>query len=215
MRWRCLATLLAVNGCARVTVEKMPWSALPTASHMEQIQPPAEAKGGALESMPQPAPGSRTVVYHSADERLTFDPSLSAVAPLTLHWPLPTTGVNSLFGARSDPIDGHERHHNGVDLEGEYGAVVQACADGLVVWAGWNAGHGRQVVIEHRGGYRTGYSHLSQVLTFPGARLRAGEPVGRVGNSGRSTGPHLHFEVLRDDSYLDPLDSLGVALPTF
>jgi murein DD-endopeptidase MepM/ murein hydrolase activator NlpD len=76
---------------------------------------------------------------------------------MTLRWPLPATGINSLYGNRIDPVDARIRHHNGVDLDAAYGAVVMAAAPGVVVWAGWNAGHGRQVVIEHPGGYRTGY----------------------------------------------------------
>ena len=133
-------------------------------------------------------------------------------AHLLLQWPLPATGVTSLFGWRRDPFDGHQRQHNGVDLEAEYGAVVAAAADGVVIWAGWNAGHGRQVVINHAGGYQTGYSHLSQILVPIGAAVQSGQPIGRVGNSGRSTGAHLHFEVTRFGRYLDPLDNLGVPL---
>jgi len=131
---------------------------------------------------------------------------------MILQWPLSATGINSLYGKRVDPLDATTRHHNGVDLDAAYGAVVSASAQGVVVWAGWNAGHGRQVVIEHPGGYRTAYSHLAQILTYVGDEVAASDPIGLVGNSGRSTGPHLHFEVSRDEVLVDPLEVLGTTI---
>jgi murein DD-endopeptidase MepM/ murein hydrolase activator NlpD len=134
-------------------------------------------------------------------------------AYLVLSWPIPTTGVNSLFGPRQDPLDGTARYHAGVDLEADYGTVIEASAAGWVSDAAWHAGHGRRVVLEHAGGYQTVYSHLSQVLAVSGTWVRAGDAIGRVGNSGRSTGPHLHFEVNRWGEHLDPLDYLAVPVP--
>jgi murein DD-endopeptidase MepM/ murein hydrolase activator NlpD len=131
----------------------------------------------------------------------------------TLAWPVPAIGVNSLFGRRRDPIDGTVRYHAGVDLDAAYGGVVSAAADGSVSSAGWHAGHGRRVVLEHTGGYQTVYSHLSQLLAVNGTWVRAGQAIGRVGNSGRSTGPHLHFELNRWGEHLDPLDYLGRSIP--
>jgi murein DD-endopeptidase MepM/ murein hydrolase activator NlpD len=127
---------------------------------------------------------------------------------LSFTWPIDALGINSLFGPRTDPIDGKRRMHNGVDLDGPYGGVVMAAAPGLVVHTGWSAGHGRQVIIEHAGGFRTSYSHLSQVLVFEGQNLPRGAALGRLGNSGRSTGPHLHFEISRHGQVLDPLTFL-------
>ena len=150
------------------------------------------------------------VVHHNIDAALPSEVPRDGRTYLLLQWPLPATGVNSLYGVRKDPMDGILRNHNGVDLEADDGAIVSAAADGLVIWAGWNSGHGRQVIVEHVGEYRTSYSHLSQILTTVGATISAGDPVGLVGNSGRSTGPHLHFEVTHDEMYLDPLDLLGL-----
>ncbi len=129
-----------------------------------------------------------------------------------MQWPLPATGVTSLFGARTDPITGKSRYHYGVDLQGQYGQVVQASAPGQVIYAGWNRGHGRQVIIQHPGGWRTSYSHLAQQTVTRGQWLRAGQSIGQVGNSGRSTGPHLHLEITRWGSYFDPLDVLGTTV---
>lgn len=109
-------------------------------------------------------------------------------------------------------MENHQTFHYGVDMSAEYGCVVQSAAAGRVMHAGWAGGHGRRVVIQHIAGYRTSYSHLSQVMVVPGTWIHAGHPLGRVGNSGRSTGPHLHLEITRFGQHLDPLDLLGTQL---
>lgn len=130
-------------------------------------------------------------------------------ATLEFRWPLPVGGINSFYGKRHDPLDGDTRFHYGVDMDANYGDVVKAAAPGWVVHAGWNGGHGRQVVVQHRGGYRSSYSHLARILVFKGASIAAGQAIGQVGNSGRSTGPHLHFELRRGGHHLDPMRLLG------
>ena len=133
----------------------------------------------------------------------------------TLHfaWPVRQQAVNSIFGRRQDPLHpAWESFHYGVDLEAAYGAVIRAAALGRVTTARRQQGHGRQVCLQHAGGYLTCYAHLSQVLVQEGAWVRAGGPLGLVGNSGRSTGAHLHFEVLKDGTYLDPMGVLGTTL---
>ena len=121
-------------------------------------------------------------------------------------WPVPPAAINSLFGERRDPLHQNRlRFHYGVDLEANYGAIIHATAGGLVLEAGWHAGHGRSVLIQHANGYRSRYAHLSQVIAVRGQHLNAGQPVGLVGNSGHSTGPHLHFEVYKDGIAIDPL----------
>jgi len=129
--------------------------------------------------------------------------------PITLDWPLPATGITSLFGNRKDPLNGRTRFHYGVDLEGRYGQVIKAAAAGTVIYSGWRGDHGRMVILEHGIDVRTSYSHLAQVLVPTGAVVEAGQDIGRLGNSGRSTGPHLHFEVVRRGAYLDPLEALA------
>jgi murein DD-endopeptidase MepM/ murein hydrolase activator NlpD len=154
----------------------------------------------------EPEPESR-----AAEPSVLDLPAMPRV--FTLAWPVPAIGVNSLFGPRRDPIDGTVRYHAGIDLDAAYGGVISAAADGWVSSAGWHAGHGRRVVLEHAGGYQTVYSHLSQVLAVSRTWVRAGQAIGRVGNSGRSTGPHLHFELNRWGEHLDPLDYLGRSIP--
>ena len=133
--------------------------------------------------------------------------------PMVLQWPLPASGITSTYGPRRNPVNGRVGFHYGVDLQADYGDQVAAAGDGLVLRSGWRGGHGLQVVVAHRHGFRTSYSHLSQISVAPGARVGTGEPIGLVGNSGRSTGPHLHLEVQKHGRNLDPLEVIGVPLP--
>jgi murein DD-endopeptidase MepM/ murein hydrolase activator NlpD len=119
--------------------------------------------------------------------------------------PLPIDApVSSPFGLRPDPFTGARRFHAGVDIAAAYGREVPAAAAGRVVFAGEQGGYGNTVVVEHEGGIRTRYAHLSTVQVDVGARVDAGTFVGRVGSTGRSTGPHLHFEVLQDGQPVNP-----------
>ncbi len=136
----------------------------------------------------------------------------AVVETLLLEWPLAATGITSLYGPRPDPVEDRVGFHYGVDMSAAYGTEVMSSASGIVISAGWNGGHGRRVVVQHRYGYRTSYSHLSQIIAIPGHRISAGQTVGLLGNSGRSTGPHLHFEVTRYGKHLDPLEILGLEL---
>jgi len=103
--------------------------------------------------------------------------------------------VSSPFGPRRDPIDGGERVHSGLDLAAPTGEPVRSAAAGQVVRAGSLGGYGLVVDVRHRGGVLTRYAHLSELLVAKGERLARGQRVGRVGATGRATGPHLHFEV--------------------
>ena len=94
--------------------------------------------------------------------------------------------------------------HQGVDLAVPRGSPVWATADGEVVFAGRDGRYGRTVVIDHGNGYRTRYAHLKKIETERGKRVRRGDVVGRVGKSGRASGPHLHYEVLRNGTPVDP-----------
>ena len=99
------------------------------------------------------------------------------------------------FGERTDPFSGEGAYHTGIDMSAPRGTAVSAAADGTVEQAGWSNGYGQLVVIDHGNGYETYYGHLSRVDVIEGQSVRQGEKVGAVGSSGRSTGPHLHYEV--------------------
>jgi murein DD-endopeptidase MepM/ murein hydrolase activator NlpD len=112
--------------------------------------------------------------------------------------------VTSSFGWRKDPFSGAAKFHSGVDIRAAYGREVMTAGAGRVVSAGVQGGYGQSVVIEHAPGLRTRYAHLSSIDVTPGQVLDGGSVVGKVGQSGRATGPHLHFEVLANGKAVNP-----------
>jgi murein DD-endopeptidase MepM/ murein hydrolase activator NlpD len=112
--------------------------------------------------------------------------------------------VSSGFGMRMHPILGYSRMHRGIDFRASYGTPILAVSDGRVAFAGWHGGHGRAVAINHGGGLGTMYAHMSRIAVAPGTAVRRGQVIGYVGSTGLSTGPHLHFEVLRNGAAVDP-----------
>lgn len=123
----------------------------------------------------------------------------SAALPLPLG-----SRVSSAYGMRVDPFDGTRRFHSGVDIAAAYGKEVPAAGAGQVVFSGAQSGYGNTVVIEHADGIRTRYGHLASIQVEAGSQVDAGTIIGRVGSSGRSTGPHLHFEVLQHGQPVNP-----------
>ena len=108
----------------------------------------------------------------------------------------PTKGwLSSRFGYRISPFTGQREFHRGIDISTRIGAPVIAPADGIVSKVGWDRGYGNNIVIKHGYGIETRYAHLKKALVKKGQPVRRGETIGLVGNSGRSTGPHLHYEV--------------------
>jgi murein DD-endopeptidase MepM/ murein hydrolase activator NlpD len=116
------------------------------------------------------------------------------------------------YGWRRDPIDGSREFHKGVDIVAPTGTPVRAAADGLVTAAGRMAGYGSMIHLAHGYGMGTRYGHLSKIVVNPGQRVKRGDLIGYVGSTGRSTGPHLHYEVFRAGSQVDPRKYLGEAL---
>ena len=118
-------------------------------------------------------------------------------------WPVegPVTGS---FGERIDPFNGEGAFHTGVDISTAYGQSVIAPVDGVVVFAGENGGYGRLLILEHGHGISTRYGHLAGFATAAGQDVRRGDVIGYVGRSGRSTGPHLHYEVRINDVPVNP-----------
>ncbi|MCX7820098.1 MAG: M23 family metallopeptidase [Brevinematales bacterium] len=114
------------------------------------------------------------------------------------------------FGIRRDPFTGLKGYHTGIDIAKPTGTPVYASKDGVVKFAGWSGGYGLCIFIKHQFGYETVYGHLSSVNVKEGQTVKAGQFVGRVGNSGRSTGSHLHFEVRKFGKPLNPLRVSGL-----
>ncbi|MBC8130005.1 MAG: M23 family metallopeptidase, partial [Rhizobiaceae bacterium] len=127
-----------------------------------------------------------------------------AAASLPLGAPLADAPVSSTFGVRADPFLGRSALHTGIDFVAETGTRVTVATAGTVVAAGTNGGYGIMVEVDHGGGVVTRYAHLSGVFIAVGDRLGAGDAVGMVGSTGRSTGPHLHYEIRRDGDAVDP-----------
>lgn len=120
--------------------------------------------------------------------------------------PVKYSHITSEFNpARRHPITGRIQAHTGVDLKAAYGAPVHATGKGTVTFAGWQRGYGWLVIIEHDNGYETRYAHLSAIDTKAGQSVARGTPIGKVGNSGASTGTHLHFEVRVHGTPYDPM----------
>lgn len=119
-------------------------------------------------------------------------------------WPV-SARITSGFGYRVHPILRFARLHKGIDFGAGLGTPILAAADGQVTRAGWAGGYGRQVRIAHAGGLSTSYSHMSRIAAEPGSFVHRGQVIGYVGSSGLSTGPHLHYEVLRGGQAVNPL----------
>jgi murein DD-endopeptidase MepM/ murein hydrolase activator NlpD len=119
------------------------------------------------------------------------------------------------FGYRRDPKGGGTRMHEGTDMAGAYGTPIFATADGVVTHAGWDSGYGRLVKIQHDFGVETRYAHLSQVRVEVGQRVSRGDRIGDMGNSGRSTGTHLHYEVRLGGTAVNPMTFIKAAKNVF
>lgn len=122
----------------------------------------------------------------------------------------PTPGFFSHgYGWRKDPFTGQREFHHGVDIVANLGTPILAPADGVVTRARRMQGYGKMVHLSHGYGMATRYGHLSEILVRPGQRVRRGDVIGRVGSTGRSTGPHLHYEVFKAGRRVDPRPYLG------
>ncbi len=132
-----------------------------------------------------------------ADQKMQRDVFLAG-RPVKKGW------MSSGFGQRIDPITGRQAWHNGVDFAGKDGADVIAVAAGVVVYSGPRSGYGKMVEINHGSGYSTRYGHHKALTVKAGDIVRKGEVIGLMGSSGRSTGPHVHFEVFKNGRIVDP-----------
>jgi murein DD-endopeptidase MepM/ murein hydrolase activator NlpD len=154
--------------------------------------------------LPQHADGPRRPTPHAADLAASLTAANPSPAGIQLADITAAAPVSSRFGWRKDPITGAATFHNGVDIAVAYGRDVKAAADGRVSFAGVQNGYGQTVVIDHADGRQTRYAHLSEPRVRVGDVVAEGQVVARSGNSGRSTGPHLHFEMLVDGRPVDP-----------
>ncbi|MDI6601165.1 MAG: peptidoglycan DD-metalloendopeptidase family protein [Thermoanaerobacteraceae bacterium] len=116
--------------------------------------------------------------------------------------------ITSRYGNRINPITMSREFHPGLDIEADYGTTVRAASDGVVDFAGVKSGYGRTVIIKNSYGFTTLYGHNSKLLVKVGQKIKKGDPIAKVGSSGLSTGPHVHFEVYKGGVRVDPLKYL-------
>ncbi|WP_407272323.1 M23 family metallopeptidase [Radiobacillus sp. PE A8.2] len=119
-------------------------------------------------------------------------------------WPTDATRITSTFGNRSDPFTTSDAYHSGMDIAGPYGTPVYATADGQVSFAARNGGYGNSIVINHTSILQTRYAHLAQIEVEEGQQVKKGDTIGYMGSTGRSTGVHLHYEVIKNGVTIDP-----------
>ncbi len=131
------------------------------------------------------------------------DHYLKSITYLPLGRPVPGP-VTSRFGHRTDPVNGKKGFHTGVDMRGASGQKILATAKGVVTKAFLNGSYGRYIEIDHGNGYTTKFAHMKKLLVKRGEHVKRGQAIGTVGSSGRSTGPHLHYEVCLDNKPINP-----------
>ncbi|MGH8296691.1 MAG: M23 family metallopeptidase [Steroidobacteraceae bacterium] len=131
--------------------------------------------------------------------------------------PVTTGYISSGFGERVDPFTGGEEFHEGIDFAAPRGTPIHAVAAGIVTWAGRRGGYGNMVQVDHGNGYSTRYGHAEKVLVHVGETVQRGDVIALVGDTGRSTGPHVHFEVLKGGHEVNPAHfvALRAASTTF
>lgn len=124
-------------------------------------------------------------------------------------WPVPGKYITCGYGWRKDPFQRTNREfHQGIDIRSRY-EWIRASKYGKVTYTGWLGGYGRTVVVAHPGGWKTLYGHLSRIIVKRGQYVKQGQPIAKSGNTGRSTGPHLHFEVLKNGQHKNPYTYLN------
>ncbi len=139
-----------------------------------------------------------TVLEHLLMDRSLRERIIPSGRPVTEGW------LSSGFGKRADPFTGKQEYHNGVDFADKEGADVLSMGDGVVMWSGKRSGYGNLVEINHGNGYVTRYGHNKKQLVAVGDTVKKGQLIALIGSTGRSTGPHVHFEVLRNGKPVNP-----------
>jgi murein DD-endopeptidase MepM/ murein hydrolase activator NlpD len=202
------AALVGVDKAARAATQKFDAVIARTGLSPSNLKAPSEAQGG-VGGPYIPLAGGDDAFGRAAAQTVRDIEAARKLRRLMPHLPLryPLTGgatVSSPFGYRPDPFLGRPALHPGVDLVQAYGSQIKATAIGRVIHAGPMGGYGNAVDIDHGNGIVTRYGHMAQVLVTEGQMVKAGDPIGVLGSTGRSTGPHLHYEVRIDGEPVDP-----------
>ncbi len=167
-------TLWSLASCYQISVEQL--------SAINQIEDPRSLRQG------------QVLVVSSRGAKVQ---AVAGKGRISFDWPL-SGRITSAFGPRNSGF------HHGLDIAGEMGKLINAAESGRVDSARWRSVYGKTVILDHGNGYRTLYAHLSDYLVDPGEMVQKGQVIGKVGSTGNSTGPHLHFEVRIDNKAVDP-----------
>lgn len=180
---------------------------LPSESQSAATSPaaPLEGVGGPLLAPLAGAEQFSLYIEDAARALDDLDAARAAISTVPIAAPARQGRLTSRFGNRRDPFTRRTAFHSGIDYAAPTGTPVYAPADGVVVSAGRAGGYGIRVEIDHPNGLTTRFAHLSRALVARGTQVRAGDQIGRIGSTGRSTGPHLHYEVRRGSRAIDPM----------
>lgn len=177
--------------------------ALPDPSESNETDTGKAAAEGALADSQQEVSSLTYIMY--SNQNLPENVSMEQ-AILNFDYCVPVSGtLSSDFGYREHPVEGEERFHYGVDLAAETGTDIVCFADGTVTAVGESSSYGKYCMISHAGGFSTLYAHCSRITVSSGAAVTEGQKIAEVGETGIATGPHLHFELQKDGTYLNPI----------
>ncbi len=203
-------TQRAMTGIARTATERTDGIVTEMARIGIRVELPASGlsgMGGPLLAAVGGAEGTPTIEDANAvmDSLLRYKAARDSIAKAPVHMPISGNfRQSSGFGNRKDPFSGGRAFHAGLDFAAPTGTVVTSAADGVVSYVGARSGYGNVVEVDHANGLVTRYAHLSAFIARVGQKVVTGTPIAKVGSTGRSTGPHLHFEVRKADQALDP-----------
>lgn len=185
-------------------LEGLPLDELAALDDLREYRAEAEQQSQEPPAEEQTEVSTLAYVLYS-DNNLPEDVSLEQ-AILGFDYCTPVCGtLTSDFGYREHPVEGEERFHYGVDLAANTGTAVNCFADGTVTAVGESSSYGKYCIVTHTGGYSTLYAHCSRVTASSGTAVKEGQKIAEVGETGMATGPHLHFELHRDGTYLNPI----------
>lgn len=145
------------------------------------------------------------LVKHYEDTLTELEAVQKDLSVIPSIWPTTVDRITSDFGARQDPFTALSAIHEGIDVAGPYGTPVFSAADGTVTFSARRGGYGNLIIIKHNNQYTTQYGHLNKSLVEVGEKVTKGQLIAEMGSTGRSTGPHLHYEIIKDGNKINPL----------
>jgi murein DD-endopeptidase MepM/ murein hydrolase activator NlpD len=195
-----------------VVVRSRPQPRAQGGAYVPQTHRSVHMNGSVLDALHDFGKSTRSQNRSLADRLNAWQSDIAWLEGLPISLPVApaNASISSGFGERSDPFSRRRAMHTGLDFELPLQTTVVAAGAGTVIEAGWDSQYGHVVVIRHRDGYTSRYAHNSALLVHEGMMVTKGQTIARSGNSGRSTGPHLHFEVLKNGQPIDPAQVLVV-----